>query len=278
VNGCKSSSGCVRFGVPPGSLLGPRLYTIFVNDLPDCLDGTGEIYLYADDTTLSYIGRSVEEIFTALNKMVNDVLLWNRINQLIIHQVKTEAMLIRKSPFVGPLPPLYFGSHFIQIVESSTCLGFNLDNKVGALKRMKYLPGKTLAEIYFKTIIPSVTYGIMSWGNCSTTLLSYSDTIHSRAAKIIYSLDSSLSDAACLLTCSWPSISYFYKKCVLSFMHKIYFRLGTFFQRMPLADLCVPLNRWLYPDPILKWAGTPYGIEGLLSGTLPTKLLKFQRA
>ena len=104
VNGCKSSSGCVRFGVPQGSLLGPRLYTIFVNDLPDCLDGTGEIYLYADDTTLSYIGRSVEEIFTALNKMVNDVLLWRRRNQLTIYPVKTEAMLIRKSPFVGPLP------------------------------------------------------------------------------------------------------------------------------------------------------------------------------
>ena len=76
VNGCKSSSGCVRFGVPQGSLLGPRLYTIFVNDLPDCLDGTCEIYLYADDTTLSYTGRSVKEIFTALNKMVNDVLLF----------------------------------------------------------------------------------------------------------------------------------------------------------------------------------------------------------
>ena len=170
VNGCKSSSGCVRFGVPQGSLLGLRLYTIFVNDLPDCLDGTGEIYLYADDTTLSYIGRSVEEIFTALNKMVNDVLLWSRRNQLTIHPVKTEAMLIRKSPLVGPLSPLYFGCDFIQIVESTTCLGINLDNKlswsnhifyvkknfmnkVGALKRMKYLPVKTLAEIYFKTII-----------------------------------------------------------------------------------------------------------------------------
>ena len=39
----------------------------------------------------------------------------------------------------------------------------NFMNKVGALKRMKYLPVKTLAEIYFKTIIPSVTYGILTW-------------------------------------------------------------------------------------------------------------------
>ena len=49
VNCCKSTSGYVRYGVPQGSLLDPRLYTIYVNDLPDHVD-SGDIYLYADDT------------------------------------------------------------------------------------------------------------------------------------------------------------------------------------------------------------------------------------
>lgn len=101
-------------------------------------------------------------------------------------------------------------------------------NKVGALKRMKYLPVKTLAEIYFKTIIPSVTYGILSWGNCSTTLLSHLDTVHSRTTRIIYNLHSSFSESECLLNSSWPPISYFYMKCVLLFMHKVYFDLLSF--------------------------------------------------
>ena len=100
---------------------------------------------------------------------------------------------VRKSPLVGPLPPLYFDSDLIQILESSTCLGLFLDNKlywsnhifhvkkifmckVGALKRMNYLSVKTLAEIYFKTIIPSVTYGNLAWGNISTTLFSHLGT------------------------------------------------------------------------------------------------------
>ena len=88
------------------------------------------------------------------------------VNSLYIHgPIKTEAMLIRKSPFNGPLPPLCFGFGHIRLVESSTCLGVKLDNrlswpdhtsqvrkcfaqKVGALKRMKYLPVETLQEIY----------------------------------------------------------------------------------------------------------------------------------
>ena len=65
------------------------------------------------------------------------------------------------------------------------------------------------------------------------TLLSHLDTVNSRAARIIYSLDSSLFDAECLLTSSWPPISYFYKKCVLLFMHKVYFDSLSF----PLGDL-----------------------------------------
>ena len=150
-------------------------------------------------------------------------------------------MLIRKSLFIGPLPPLYFGSGTIRVVESTTCLGVKLDCRLSwsehvfqvkksfvqkvikAIKLMKSLPVKILQEIYFKTIIPSLTYCILIWGNCSTARFSSLDSIHSRAARIIFNLDSSISDAECLLNSHWPSISYFYKKSVLVFMHKVYF-------------------------------------------------------
>ena len=52
-------------------------------------------------------------------------------------------------------------------------------------KQMKYLPVKTLQETYFKTIIPSLTYCILIWGNCSTALFSSLESTHSRAAGII---------------------------------------------------------------------------------------------
>ena len=138
---------------------------------------------------------------------------------------------------------LYFKLLKISLLRAfipATCLGVKLDNrrswsdpvsyirkcfsqKIGALKRMNYLPVKTLQEIYLKTIIRNVTYCTSIWGNCATDILWNLDFVHSRAVIIIFNLYLSLSDAKCLSKCNWPSISYFYKKSVLIFKHKVYF-------------------------------------------------------
>ena len=51
VNGHSSNLDEVKYAVPQGSLLSPRLYTIYVNDLPDAIT-LGDEFMYADDTTL----------------------------------------------------------------------------------------------------------------------------------------------------------------------------------------------------------------------------------
>ena len=108
----------------------PLLAIFGLYDLPTRVGDTGDVYLYADYTTLSVTGEIIDEVFAALNTMVEIVLQWSINNQLTIHPIKTEAMLIRKSPFIGPLPHLRFGSGFLRFVESSTCLGEKLDNRL----------------------------------------------------------------------------------------------------------------------------------------------------
>ena len=108
----------------------PLLAIFGLYDLPTCVGDTGDVYLYADYTTLSVTGEIIDEVFAALNTMVEIVLQWSINNQLTIHPIKTGAMLIRKSPFIGPLPHLRFGSGFLRFVESSTCLGEKLDNRL----------------------------------------------------------------------------------------------------------------------------------------------------
>ena len=109
--------------------------------------------------------------------------------------------------------------------------------KVRAMKRMKYVLVKTLQEIYFKTIVPSLTYCILIWGSCSTAVFSSLDSIHSREARIIFNLNSSMSVAECFLNSHWPSIPYFYKKSALLFMDKVHFDSLSFWPDELFANL-----------------------------------------
>ena len=69
INGVKSNIKSVEVGVPQGSLLGPRLFTLYVNDLP-ATETAGHIHMFADDTTIYYIGKDVETIVDALNSIL----------------------------------------------------------------------------------------------------------------------------------------------------------------------------------------------------------------
>ena len=107
VNGKASTVKEDKYGVPQGSLLGPRLYSIQVNDLPDCIE-EGELSLFADDTNVYCIGNNVEEVVDMLNKVMAQVYDWCMKNKLTVHPGKSEAMIMMKMPFTGPLRPLKY--------------------------------------------------------------------------------------------------------------------------------------------------------------------------
>ena len=90
----------------------------------------------------------------------------------------------------------------------------HFSQKVGALKSMRQLPPKVLEEIYFKSIIPAVIYGIVVWGNCSSAMLNSLNPIHDRAARLIHDQDD-------LQSLNWLPLLYFYKRRLLLFMFDV---------------------------------------------------------
>ena len=82
--------------MPEESLLGPRFFSYYVNNLPDAVT-EGELVMYADDTTLSVVGDNVEVVIATLNKSLTSINLWCRNNKLTIHTGKSEAMILTHS-------------------------------------------------------------------------------------------------------------------------------------------------------------------------------------
>ena len=62
----------IKYGVPQGSLLGPRLFMFHVNDFPDSVE-SGEVEMFADDTEVYCVGKTVDEVCCILQKLVNEV-------------------------------------------------------------------------------------------------------------------------------------------------------------------------------------------------------------
>ena len=72
LNGKKSKVTIIKYGIPQGSLLGPRLFLVYVNDMSGCVT-VGELHLHADDTTAFVIGHNIEEVIDLLNILARDI-------------------------------------------------------------------------------------------------------------------------------------------------------------------------------------------------------------
>lgn len=129
VNGCCSQTKQVTCGVPQGSLLGPRLFTYYINDLSDSVT-EGNLELCADDTTLHFIGNNVGVVVDGLNRALSEISLWCRNNKLTIHAGKSEATVISHSPFCGPPRPIKLGDNILDFVYETRCLGVIIDSQL----------------------------------------------------------------------------------------------------------------------------------------------------
>ena len=95
-NGTKSSPETVQIGVPQGSILGPLLFTLYINDLPDYLEHC-DVTLYADDTVLFISDKSLHNIKSYMNSDLEKLNNWLKLNHLTLSISKSKFMIIGSS-------------------------------------------------------------------------------------------------------------------------------------------------------------------------------------
>ena len=176
-----------------------------------------------------------------MNEAAKELFNWCKKNQLTVHTGKTEAMIISHRDFTRPLRPVWFGTSIISYVKHSTCLGITIDNKLSwnkqlskvttsfnsklkELRRLRYLSLNVKEEIYYKTVVSSITYCISVWGTSSPTVLQELDALDARGAKLVYGIKEKMSVENTLTQVNWEPISYIYKRRILSWMYRICYK------------------------------------------------------
>ena len=180
VNGSLSNSYSLTCGVPQGTILGPLLFLLYINDLPNCLSNC-KPRMYADDTHLTYAGSNLENVQFCLNEDLANVFNWLQANKLTLNMTKTEFMLIGSRQRLNTLtasPTITMNNTQVSQVTTTKSLGVIIDDKldwhshiekltkkiasgIGALKRIRHLiPASTLHLVYLVYLITMTLFGV----------------------------------------------------------------------------------------------------------------------
>lgn len=236
VNGVLSNEKELNAGVPQGSVLGPLLFLLYINDIADEL--TGKARLYADDTSLSYSSSDCEEIEIIINNDLKKLKEWANKWLINFNPVKTEYMLISNIFHEYDLQLLYDNTP-LNFVETHKHLGIHLsaNNKwtkhidsvidsaskqVSYLRKLKYKVSKnTLEKLYCTYIRPLLEYGSEIWDGCTITDANRLEQVQLNAARIVTGLPIFASLRSLYYETGWDTLAERRKRRKLTLMYKI---------------------------------------------------------
>ena len=187
LNQQNSSLKEIEYGVLQGSLLGPLLFIVYINDFSRSSDVLSFI-LFADDSNVFFSHNNPNTLVHTVNSELQKVTQWIRANKLSLNLQKTKYMLFSNTIEALPIDiifddtPLEKVSHikFLGIiVDSKLSWKLHIDNicktisrNIGIINRLKFhIPVSSLLMLYFSLILPYLNYGILAWGNTYQTFL-----------------------------------------------------------------------------------------------------------
>ena len=204
-NDASSTHSLIKHGVPQGSILGPLLFLIYVNDIEKS-STKFDFIMYADDTTLFFTQPDLKDMQENINVELHNISKWFKANKLILNLTKTcfisfHNKLSNATKTCNDLT-LSIDSTPITKSKSICFLGVNIDENlkwdshinylstkiskcIGIMYKLRScLPGSALFSLYNALILSHILYCITVWGNCSKTKLDVIFKLQKRAIRI----------------------------------------------------------------------------------------------
>ena len=201
IDNVSSSLKVISCGVPQGSILGPLLFLLFINDLVNC-SNVLNFLLFADDTNMMYSNKSLKTLVSTMNIELCNLSNWFLSNKLSLNLKKTHYILFG-GRHVKEEVNIFINKIKIEQVTVTKFLGVYVDQKLnwknhidhiskkissnlGVINKIKYkLNSKSLVELYNAMILPHLTYCLIVWGGASNSILNSVTILQKKALRLI---------------------------------------------------------------------------------------------
>ena len=236
VNGRTSEKGLIKHGVPQGSILGPLLFLLYINDISKSSDIL-KFFLFADDTRVYYSAdpndENTEEI---LNNELEKVSCWLAANKLSLNVKKSNFLHFHYGKTQKKTLQIKINDTLVEEKESTKYLGTFIDNKlswkiqiqhiktklargIGMISKIRHLVDEAcLLKMFYSFVQSHINYNILNW---SCTHQSFLDPIEKKLKKAIRII-------------SFSNTRYdhteplFHQKKILPFKQHVMFRKAAF--------------------------------------------------
>ena len=203
LDGSTSSPRPISAGVPQGSILGPLLFLMFIDDLASHLKN--DLHLFADDSTLHIVIKSTNDralCAESLQQDLNNIETWVSSWCVTFNASKTEEMIISRKRDQNH-PPLYFMKNKLEPTGSITLLGVTISNTLSWAQHISGIAKKTAKRLYilgrarnllpqqariviYKAYIrPLMEYASPVWNGAGTSSLKMLDRLQKKAIRLL---------------------------------------------------------------------------------------------
>lgn len=201
INNHKSTTLQLNTGVPQGSILGPILFSLYINDLPSICDQC-ETLLYADDTVIFTSGKNADEVAVKLTQAMSKITSWLNHCCLQLNVSKTVGMFFSKN-HLYPQSDIFISGQRLDVVTKFKYLGLHIDSHFSfadhvkairkkiqySLSNFRYIRNSIstqAAKMFFHSLILShMTYCLTSWSNTHKSTIKPLESLYKQALKIL---------------------------------------------------------------------------------------------